>query len=75
MFDAKSARRRPGDRFTVDVESKVGALVTVRWYTPPPNSIDERLIVTDDGRARLEVLKPRSLGDTVGDLRGCSRGV
>jgi hypothetical protein len=54
----------------VDVESKVGALVTVRWYTPPPNSIDERLIVTDDGRARLEVLKPRSLGDTVGTYEG-----
>lgn len=54
----------------MDPESKVGALVTVRWHTPPPNSIDERLIVTDDGHARLEVLKPRSLGDTVGTYEG-----
>jgi hypothetical protein len=58
------------NRFTVDVETKVAALVTLRWHTPPPNSIDERLIVTDDGRARLEVLKPRSLGDTVGVYEG-----
>ena len=54
----------------MDVESKVPAMVTLRWRTPPPSSIDERLIVTDDGHARLEVLKPRSLGDTVGIYEG-----
>ena len=48
----------------------MAALVTVRWRTPPPSSIDERLVVTDDGHARLEVLKPRSLGDTVGTYEG-----
>ena len=54
----------------MDVESKVAALVTMRWRTPPASSIDERLIVTDDGHARLEVLKPRSLGDAVGIYEG-----
>jgi hypothetical protein len=58
------------DRFTVDVRNQVAAVVTVRWRTPPPSSIDERLVVTDDGHARLEVLKPRSLGDTVGIYEG-----
>lgn len=48
----------------------MATLVTVRWWTPPPRSIDERLIVTDDGHARLEVLKPRSLGDAVGTYEG-----
>ena len=54
----------------MDVKNKTATLVTVRWRTPPPNSIDERLIVTDDGHARLEVLKPRSLGNTVGTYEG-----
>jgi hypothetical protein len=45
-------------------------VVTVRWRTPPPNSVDERLIVDDDGHARLEVLRPRSPGDTVGTYEG-----
>jgi hypothetical protein len=44
--------------------------VIVRWRTPPPSSIDERLIVSDDGRARLDVLRPRLLGDTVGTYEG-----
>jgi hypothetical protein len=48
----------------------MATLVTVRWRTPPPNSIDERLIVGDDGYARLDVLRPRSLGDTVGTYEG-----
>jgi hypothetical protein len=48
----------------------MATLVTVRLRTPPPSSIDERLVVTDDGHARLEVLKPRSLGDTVGTYEG-----
>jgi hypothetical protein len=45
-------------------------VVTVRWRTPPPSSIDERLIVDDDGHAWLEVLRPRSPGDTVGTYEG-----
>ena len=45
-------------------------VVTVRWRTPLPSSIDERLIVDDDGHARLEVLRPRSPGDTVGSYEG-----
>ena len=48
----------------------MATLVTVRWRTPPPSSIDERLIVSDDGHARLDVLRPRSLGDTVGTYEG-----
>ena len=48
----------------------MATLVTVRWRTPPPGSVDERLIVSDDGRARLDVLRPRSLGDTVGTYEG-----
>jgi hypothetical protein len=48
----------------------VATVVTVRWRTPSPNSIDERLIVDSDGNARLEVLRPRSLGDTVGTYEG-----
>ena len=44
--------------------------VTVRWRTPPPSSIDERLIVDAEGHARLEVLRPRSPGDTVGTYEG-----
>jgi hypothetical protein len=58
------------DGFVVDVGNQIAALITVRWRTPPPSSIDERLVVTDDGHARLEVLKPRSLGDTVGTYEG-----
>src|SRR4029453_19426237 len=37
---------------------------------PAPSSIDERLIVSDDGHARLDVLRPRSVGDTVGTYEG-----
>ena len=48
----------------------MSTLVTVRWRTPPPESIDERLIVSDDGHARLDVLRPRSVGDTVGTYEG-----
>jgi hypothetical protein len=48
----------------------MATVVTVRWRTPPPTSIDERLIVDDEGRARLEVLRPRTLGDTVGSYEG-----
>jgi hypothetical protein len=54
----------------VDVKNKMATLVTVRWRTPPPRSIDERLVVTDDGHARLEVLRPRSRRDTVGTYEG-----
>ena len=48
----------------------MATLVTVRWRRPPPSSIDERLMVSDDGHARLDVLRPRSLGDTVGTYEG-----
>jgi hypothetical protein len=58
------------DKFIVDVGKQMATLVTVRWRTPPPDSIDERLIITDDLHARLDVLRPRSLGDTVGTYEG-----
>ena len=45
-------------------------VVTVRWHTPPPSPIDERLIVDDGGHAWLEVLRPRTPGDTVGTYEG-----
>lgn len=48
----------------------MATVVTIRWRTPSPNSIDERLIVDADGHARLEVLRPRSLSDTVGTYEG-----
>ena len=50
----------------------MATLVIVRWRTPPPSSINERLIIGDDGRARLEVLRPRPLG-TLGRTRVQSR--
>jgi hypothetical protein len=54
----------------MDGRSKVAPVVTVRWRTSSPNSVDERLIMDADGHARLEVLRPRSLGDTVGTYEG-----
>ncbi len=48
----------------------MATVVTVRWRGRSPNAIDERLIVAADGHARLEVLRPRSLGDTVGTYDG-----
>ena len=48
----------------------MATLVTVRWHTPPPNSVDERLIIGDDGRARLDVLRPRTIGDAVSTYEG-----
>ena len=48
----------------------MATLVTVRWRTPAPSSIDERLTVSDDGHARLDVLRPRTVGDTVGTYEG-----
>jgi hypothetical protein len=48
----------------------MATLVTVRWRTPPRSSVDERLIIGDDGRARLHVLRPRTPGDTVGTYEG-----
>jgi len=48
----------------------MATLITIRWRTPPPRSVDERLIIGDDRRARLEVLRPRTLGDTVGTYEG-----
>ena len=48
----------------------MATLATVRWRTPPPRSVDERLIIGDDGRAQLVVLRPRTVGDTVGVYEG-----
>lgn len=48
----------------------MATVVTIRWRTPPPSSVDERLIIGDDRRARLDVLRPRTPGDTVGTYEG-----
>jgi len=48
----------------------MATVVSVRWRTPPPGSINERLIVDDDGHAWLEVLRPRSPGEAVGTYEG-----
>jgi hypothetical protein len=48
----------------------MATMATVRWRTPPPSSVDERLIIGDDGRAQLVVLRPRTVGDTVGIYEG-----
>ncbi len=53
----------------------MAVVVTVRWLTPPPSSIDERLVVSDDGQARLEVFRPRVPSDTVGTFQGAVDGV
>ena len=45
-------------------------LLAVRWGTPPPSAVDERLVVGDDGRARLDVLRPRTRPDSVGTYAG-----
>ena len=72
MVDAFNAKLRKylGRTSSPWTGEVMATLVTVRWRTPPPNSIDERLIVGDDGHARLDVLRPRSLGDTVGTYEG-----
>jgi hypothetical protein len=44
--------------------------VTVRWHTPPPTAVDERLVVGADRRARLTVCRPRSQRDRVGTYDG-----
>ncbi|WP_426566066.1 hypothetical protein ACPPVT_05745 [Angustibacter sp. McL0619] len=48
----------------------MATLVTVRWHTRPPSSVDERLVITDDGQAQLAVLRPREPRDTVGLFAG-----
>jgi hypothetical protein len=48
----------------------MATLVSLRWRTPPPGSVDERLIITDNGRARLDVLRPRTPNDAVGTYEG-----
>jgi hypothetical protein len=48
----------------------MATLVTIRWRTPPPSSVHERLVIRDNGRARLEVLRPRTPGDTIGMYEG-----
>jgi hypothetical protein len=44
--------------------------VSVRWHTPPPTAVDERLVVGADRRARLTVCRPRSQRDRVGTYDG-----
>src|SRR3712207_5844671 len=48
----------------------MSTLVRVRWVTPPPSAIDERLLVFDDGRARLEVVRPRVSPAVIGAFEG-----
>ena len=48
----------------------MAVLVTVVWRTPPPSVIDERLVVSDDGQARLEAIRPRVGRDLVGAFAG-----
>lgn len=48
----------------------MAVLVTVRWRTPPPSAVDERLVVTDDGRGRLEVIRPRVSPALIGTFAG-----
>jgi hypothetical protein len=48
----------------------MATLITIRWRTPPLGAVEERLIVDDDDRARLQVLRPRRVGDTVGTYEG-----
>lgn len=38
----------------------------IRWRTSPPTSIDELLVVSDDGTATLVVRTPRDAGPTIG---------
>jgi hypothetical protein len=45
-------------------------VISLRWRTRPPSSVDERLMITDNGRARLDVLRPRTPSDTVGTYEG-----
>lgn len=48
----------------------MSTLVRVRWVTPPPSAIDERLLVYADGQARLEVARPRAGRDLIGAFAG-----
>ena len=41
-------------------------LVTVRWLSPPPTSVDEELVAYDDGAAWLVVRGPRDLSSVIG---------
>jgi hypothetical protein len=47
----------------------MATVVTVRWLTPPPSSVDERLVVTDEGLARLDVLRPRTPSGSIGSFQ------
>jgi hypothetical protein len=47
----------------------MATVVIIRWLTPPPSSVDERLIVTDDGLARLDVLRPRTPSGSIGSFQ------
>ncbi len=41
-------------------------LTTIEWHTPPPTSVDEVLVLYDDGTAVLGVRRPRHASATVG---------
>jgi len=44
----------------------VERVATFNWRTPPPTSVDEQLVLYDDGTARLVVRSPRSQTATIG---------
>lgn len=44
----------------------MGRLAVVRWRTPPPTSVEEDLVLYDDGVAHLLVIRPRDGGASVG---------
>lgn len=44
-------------------------IATVRWRAPAPASIDEELVLYDDGVAWLRVLRPRDGGSAIGTWR------
>lgn len=45
-------------------------MVILRWSTPSPTPVDERLVVADDGGAVLDVLRPRAERGLVGRFTG-----
>lgn len=45
-------------------------MVTLRWITPSPTPVDERLVVAEDGSAVLDVLRPRAERNLVGHFTG-----
>ena len=42
---------------------------TFTWMSPPPTSVDEVLVIEEDGTAHLVVRRPRRVGATIGSYR------